>query len=90
MELEMILNHFWAWPASAGRHPEKPRSFPEDKPLNTNANFHSRGTRRLRRLRDILLDGRNRLFRFMSILVGNISAQHLGESAAIIGEDENV
>jgi hypothetical protein len=41
----------------------------------------------LRRLPDILLDGRNRLLRFMRTLVVNISAERLGEPAAIIGED---
>ena len=41
---------------------------------DADTNFHSRGTQRLRRLRDILLDGKNRLLRFMGTLVGHVSA----------------
>jgi hypothetical protein len=40
----------------------------------------------LRRLHDILVDERDRLFRFVRALVGDISAQRLGEFATIIGK----
>lgn len=45
-----------------------------DRQLDSYANFHSRVTRRLGRLGEILLDRRHGLLRFMCTLVGDIAA----------------
>jgi hypothetical protein len=68
------------------------RSDPKSKLLSietgliANADFHSLGAPTLGRLRNILLNGRNRSFRFMRTLVGDVSTECFLQCAAIIGE----
>ena len=54
--------------------------------LNANADFHPLGARRLRRLRNILLFGRNGSVRLMGTLVGDVSTESFFQCASIIRE----